>query len=305
MKVTILSYADYASSGLKIRDAVKKHTDIDIEIFAERPGFGVTKWRMPATPVMKDRKAVQKRVYESDVIHLKGDWPPTPMYMTLQLHDNIVTTVSGSSFRKQEFGGFGTFKPEQFKLAKVRTSFEPDLLYPEYGNIWTPHPIDSENQPNVWKYNSKPVLIHTPSNRKTKDTAFLEKVFDKLKDVANCYILQDKSHKVIMESRKEATVFFDQFMVGFYGNTAIEAMQYGIPTANWISQMSIDQGFKVKHPIITYEKDVNKWVEGILELIKNKDKLQEISNETKKYCDKYHSYRAVAQKWSEIYSSMV
>jgi hypothetical protein len=283
MKVTILTYADYAGSGLKVCEAIKRHTNIDIEIYAQKQGYGVRRWGIPATPVMTDRKAVQKRICESDVIHLKGDWPPSPVYAGMRIHDNIVTTVSGSSFRKKQYGGYGTFAPDKFAIAKVRTSFEPDLLYPEYGNIWTPHPIDCTGKKNVWQYKGKPVLMHTPSNRVTKDTKFLLQVFDKLKDVAECVVIEEKSHDYILKARQRATIFFDQFLVGFYGNTAIEAMQYGIPTANWISPMSVEQGFKIKHPIITYEKDVDKWVTGILQLIKDKTKLEQISKETYDY----------------------
>jgi hypothetical protein len=280
MKVTILSPADYAGSGLKLFKAIKAHTDIDIEIYSDKVSYTTTKWGIEATPVLKDRKYVQDRILKSDVIHIKGDWPPTPVFMGMRLHDNIVTTTSGSTFRKRIHGGYETYPIDGWQIAKVKTSFEPDLLYPEYGNIWTPHPIDSVGKKIEWQYNK--YLMHMPSNYTTKDTKFVRDVFDKLeKKGIRTYIATDIKHDALVQLKKKAGIYFDQFLVGFYGNAAIEAMQYGVPVANWISDLSISQGFKIDHPIITYEKNVNKWVDSIFELVNNKVKLQEISQATK------------------------
>ena len=233
MKITMLSITDYAGSGLKMCHSIKLYHDI--EIYSMSMGNSVGKWKIPAAG-MGNRGAVQNRINQSDIIHLKGDWPPTYRYGNFKLHDPIVTTVSGSLFRKKQFGGFGQYRSEQFRIAKLRTALECDLLYPEYGNVWTPYPIDSIDKPNLWQWSKVPTISHSPSNRRTKDTRFFMQVMGILakKMQIKVVMIEGLKHNQAIAKRAQSTLFCDQFMVGFYGNSAVEAMQYGIPTACWI-----------------------------------------------------------------------
>jgi hypothetical protein len=305
MKVTILTPYDFASSGLKICEAVKRNTDIDIEIYAGDIGFHVKEWKMKSTPTTVDRQAIQKRILESHVIHIKGDYPPMPTFMGFKLHDNIVTTVSGSGFRKNIYGGREEHRYSRWQIAKVRTSFEPDLLYPEYGNIWTPHPIDCGKLKDGWK--PEKIFLHTPSNRFTKNTPFVEKVFAKLQKYGyrTLIIGPGIEWKKVVELRKTSLIYFGQFMVGFYGNSEIEAMQFGVPVANWISPLSIAQGYTMKSPVLSWDLNVDKWVNEIMAVVEKNGKLEEISEDTREYCKKYHSYEAVAKQWEKIYRGML
>ena len=93
-------------------------------------------------------------------------------------------------------------------------------------------------------------------------------------------------------------------MVGFYGNSALEAMQYGIPTATWLSPMAIAQadGALRNCPVISSAKSVRGWTKMILKVLDSD--LVALSKETKQWCDNVHSYKVIAKQWDEIYKSM-
>jgi hypothetical protein len=192
---------------------------------------------------------------------------------------------------------------KEYNRAELCTSFEPDLLYPEYGSIWTPHPIDSEDQPNLWEPRDIPIIAHSPSDRKSKDTDFLLKVLEKLKRF--CKFELDMIEKVTFEEaverRRNATIFCDQFKVGFYGNSAVEAMQFGIPTVCWISPLSIRQGPQELRlcPVQSAPKTVENFV-ALFKTLLTTD-LEELSKRTKRWCDEVHGYKRIARQWDHLY----
>ena len=97
----------------------------------------------------------------------------------------------------------------------------------------------------------------------------------------------------IIEYRKRATIYFDQFRVGFYGNSAIEAMAYGIPVACWIRDDIKDC------PVITEDLDVDKWVEMIYRILN--ESMIHLSIQTMFWCNEKHSYESVARQWNDLY----
>ena len=117
-------------------------------------------------------------------------------------------------------------------------------------------------------------------------------------------LIEKVSFSEVVERRKRATLFADQFKVGFYGNSAVEAMQFGIPVVNWISPLAFKQGPKIleKCPIVTTDKKVEDFAR-LFERVLTSD-MQELSNKTKKWCDEFHSYQAVAKQMDKIYNGM-
>lgn len=304
MKVTMLSFRDYAGSAYKMWEAISQNTDVDIELFT---GSHANKLGHPIRTLVTDlnRAEVQERIDSSDVLHFKGDWPPNDGYLGLKVsHKPIIITTSGGFFRKKgPCGGLGRYSVAHYGNVTQGTSFEPDLLYPEFSDIWTPHPIDSYDKVIEWKKPEVPILMHMPTTQSKKDTNFIVAVFNELKKniEVDIRLTGKTTFARAVEMRRESTIFFDQFKVGFYGNSAIEAMQYGIPTAAWISPEARGQakGSLKGCPIITEPKDINAWVNRIIEILSSD--MTELSIKTKQWCDDIHSYQAVAKQWKEIY----
>ena len=297
-KITILSYYDWAGSGYRLYQAISKHTNHDVKFFSEKYDV-VFNHPHNTNYISDDLAGVQDRIDESDIVHIKGDTPAEFLENNTGLivsHKPIVQTVSGSHFRKKEYGGAGTFAPDMYDRCALRTSFEPDLLYPEYKGILTPLAIDSSDKPNLWKKQDPLMFSHFPSNPGVKGTKFIFEVFKKLSDKMKFRIITSKQivdFDVAMKHKLTSSVYFDQFMVGAYGNATVEMLQYGIPVACWLNH-------DTNNPIITTDLEVDKWVD----LLSDLGDLEKISKESKKYCDETHSFEAVAKQWDELYKNI-
>lgn len=305
MKIVMLSKIDYAGSGFRLFQAIRRHTQHEINLFSGPPE---NKLNHPINNLVSDknREYVQRLVNEADILHFKGDWPPEDGYLGLRIPDKkpIVITTSGSFFRKKEHKGIGRYSNKDYYRATLKTSFETDLLYPEYSDIWTPHPIDSEDKPIIYRQTAPPVFMHIPSSPDRKGTEFVKKVFDVLRRKMSCRaeIITGIDFNKSLELKKMATIYFDQFEVGFYGNSALEAMQYGIPVVCWISPMALAQSKgKLKNcPIINMNHDPLAVAENVLQIYAD----DVLSKRTKEWCDSVHGYRAIADQWNKLYNSI-
>jgi len=302
VRITILSIKDYAGSGYKLAEAIGRHTDHVVHFYTGR--YKNVFNHPTGVHVTRENVAdVQGIVDSSDIVHVKGDWPANDGYLGLKImHKPTVQTVGGGFFRKKSHGGLERYKPGDYN-ATLKTAFTPDLCYNGYSDIWTPHPIDSNAVQNTWTKPPIPVLLHMPSNKAKKDTRFAVQVMEEVKRNIPCEIrvITGVDHKTSIEEKKRATIYFDQFKVGFYGNSAIEAMQYGVPTACYI----IDPAMKyIEHsPIISGVKNAEIMAGGIINILQSS--MEELSARTWEWCNGVHSYRAVARQWNDLYAGIL
>ena len=306
MKVVILSKTDCAGSGYKLYEALIRYTDVRARMFSftSQNKFG----HEQGIVVTKENKVlVQKRVNEADIIHLKGDWPHDGSYCGIDLGNKpIVISVSGSLFRKRDYGGLGCYDMAEFNNCDVKTSLCLDLCYDDFSDIWIPHPIETQGVPVLWQYSEPPLLTHSPTRRISKNTKFALNIFDRVAEegIAETSLIEGVSFKEADVARRRSTIFFDQFKIGFYGNSAIEAMRYGIPVANWLSPELRWPEMDYYCPVLSRPRDVEQWVETLKEKLSNKHYMRMWSTATRKWCEEVHSYRAVANKLLNIYKQL-
>lgn len=304
MKIVLLSEVDYAGSAYKLFEALRRHTDHSVELFSGEQN----RLKHPVNKLVNNsnREEVQQIINEADVLHFKGDWPPRDGYLGLKIPDKpIVITTSGSFARKKEHFGLEKYSVKDYGRVTLRTSFEIDLLYPEYSDIWTPHPIDSDDKPILPKNRNDIIFMHNPSTPSTKGTEFVKKVFKILVNKIDCraVIYVGLSLKDSLETKKLSTIYFDQFRVGFYGNAALEAMQWGIPTVCWFSPWTLSQanGHLKGCPLIQADlNDPERTAYRVIESLFD-DTLPE---KTKAWCDKRHGYKAIAEQWNNLYNQL-
>jgi hypothetical protein len=323
MNVIMLSNFDYGGSGYKISQAVKRvNPDINIqEIVAHRPRFNYATGILLTKENHEEIKAIIK---DADIIHYKGDDLPTGEWNGISIPKNkpVVITLGGSGFRrhgdKRCAKGWHPIE-DYIKVSNIRTTITPDLNYPELKGIYTPTPIDSTPIPHQYSvgvckscgHQTPLVLCHSPSTRSKKGTdMFILKAVDKLqrRGVKFVFDLIEKvPHAECVIRKKESSIFIDNVCpyVGAFGNSGLEAMQYGIPTIASISQMAIDQsnGLWNELPIINCQNKDDVYL-NVKHYFENIDKLKRLSLKTKIYTDKYHSYEATGKMWREIYEKL-
>jgi len=346
----MLSERDYAGSGMRMRDAFRRHYP-EHEIHLVTYGYPVynadyvfaetvrkveiendvamsiqDRIKKVKTLRQLQKRAfanVQKMVDEADIIHFKGDEPPTrDWHGILEIPENkkIVVTVGGSQFRREAFckdAALASYQMGEYMLADLRTALTPDLNYPEYEGIYTQHAIDCENVQATFNYGytregiRKLTVAHSPSNLRKKgtDSIFLPAAAELRAQgrIFDVKIIHKVPFQKCVEMKKSAQIFFDQAGVGFYGNAALEAMQFGIPTICHISQEAIKQSngkITRDHPIIAFRKPtVNACIYAIRRAIDGN--LKQISRDTKEFCDSFHSYSTVAKMWKGLYEKLL
>lgn len=321
LKVVILSNFDYAGSGYKIAQAVMRVSpDIKVDCFTgHRPRYNYK----TGTVITKDNyKEIEKIVADADIIHFKGDDLPEDYFKGIKIPNKPkVITIGGSGFRRHGPANIARARfpiEEYIKRTHVRTVNTPDLNYPELDGIYTPLPIDSLSI--VPKYNpgacplcghKTPLIIsHSPSSRAKKGTdSVILPAMDKLRrrDVKFEFdLIYNVPFSECVGRKKDSTIFIDNISeMGFFCNSGLEAMQYGVPVICSISQQAINQsqGLCNNLPVIVCHNKDDIYL-AIKQLFANIPRLKELSQKSKAYADKYHSYEAVGKMWKEIYSKL-
>jgi len=101
-------------------------------------------------------------------------------------------------------------------------------------------------------------------------------------------------------------------IVGWYGNSAVEAAVHGIPTIAHLSEQALDQaaraGFDVRAhaPILNTAPGaaaIRRTVESYLAL--SPDRRTELSLRTRRWVEEFHSYTAVGPRLAELYDDVL
>lgn len=334
MKIVMLSHKDFGNSGWHILQALKRlgHSVYLVKISHNRLKrlgdfvFEDVQYKAPSVIGIRELitqkrkhnlkyyKIVQKAINEADVIHFKGDEPPRKKWFHVTIPDSkkTVVTVGGSNFRRKSripLAANALYPIEEYWDATIRTALTADLNYKEFKGIYTQQAIDSEAKETTWKAKKIPIIAHSPSSREKKgtDSIFLP-AMECLKRKGYHFeldIIEKVSQEECIERKKRATLFFDQCVVGFYGNAALEAMQFGIPTITWISREAVLQSNGkinyAKCPVISPEPTVESFVKYMERFLSNPQRQKKLSERTKTFCDSFHSYRAVGKMWEKIY----
>lgn len=297
----MLSSRDCCASGYRLCEAINENTDHSIKLYQFRANNG---WDHPRGTFVtnKNLRRVQREVNNADIIHVKGDkswrnlYPEMKHYPNLKInHKPIVLTLSGDFTRAKEFGGLGHGR-EMYKAVKVITAQEAGLNH-DWVDFMTFFAIRQTE--TTWQRSDLPILQHIPSNRDTKKTEFVFEIIKRLKKKVIFDFAENITFKEILERKKKATMYFDQFLCGWYGNNGAESMNYGIPVVNWISDFC--KQF-VDTPVITSNGNADEWA-AMIDKILDSD-MKGLSQKTKEYCIKHHSYKSVAKQWDEIYGQI-
>jgi hypothetical protein len=263
----------------------------------------------------------QKLVDRADVIIFKGDEPPARDIYKLRIPVTtpIAIVTSGSNFRRKALHPTAmkaAWDFDEYKIADLRFANSAEMAYPEAGFNWMPMTIDSRKKSNriiTRKRYDQPVRIaHSPSHRGRKGTKIFLTAMAVLQAKGYNFtvdIIESKPLHFCLASKKKATLFYDQNQVGFYGNSAIEAMQWGIPTFAWIAPAAYQQSGGIltreNNPIVDCGTDVESMVNAFEPFLTDPDLIKATSMKTKEYCDNVHSYEATGKRWEKELCAIV
>ena len=141
---------------------------------------------------------------------------------------------------------------------------------------------------------------------------FLDDTVKALKDKYTFTLdtIEGVSHKECLKHKKDCTVFWEKVTPysEAYGNSAIEAGMYGIPTVVYLSERARNQarGALKDMPFINAEPGVESCTKTLDTLLgATVSDLRDLSKRTKEWVDKTHSYEAVGKQYVDIYDRLL
>jgi glycosyltransferase involved in cell wall biosynthesis len=165
-------------------------------------------------------------------------------------------------------------------------------------------PIDLSMFENVgvqWTVGSPLKIAHIPNHSHFKGTRYFEKAVERLRSEGwEIEILRAEGvpNKKVIEIYSCADVVADQFIAGFHGYAAIEAMALGKPVLCYLRNQEVVLGGELC-PIIS--SDPKQIYDVLLKILSGKIQLSDIGKKSRQYVERYYSLNAVSERLASMY----
>ncbi|CAG7623743.1 hypothetical protein PAESOLCIP111_02557 [Paenibacillus solanacearum] len=151
--------------------------------------------------------------------------------------------------------------------------------------------------------NKNPMIIHAPTNREFKGSAYVEKAIDDLKRThAFTYrAIEKMNHQQAMQMYLEADIIVDQILCGTYGMLSVEAMAMGKVVVAYVRDDVLAK-FPDDLPIVVANPDTIRDV--LRSLIEDPKRRRKVGKAGRAYVESFHSVDKVVPKLLGIYSKI-
>jgi hypothetical protein len=261
---------------------------------------------------------------EADIIHIKdqtGFWDGRnnlPKTLLTQFRKPMVYTLYGGTARKDESDpGFQAYvNPHDAVIAMT-----PDLCFEWSGAEFIPHNIDEEKYPFCWQDGK--LILHTPSSPHRKGTELFDPAARMVASAigGKVEIITGTKHDYVMRHKSLATIFFDQAgretdenggkLIGWYGNSALEAAVFGVPTMAHLSREAIERANRAGYDVEKESKilNVDPTEDGIYSVLnsffeESESHRRDRAASTRRWIEKVHSYKATSVQLSAVYERL-
>lgn len=111
-------------------------------------------------------------------------------------------------------------------------------------NLWVNTTMDLTDIHPSFKTNKIPVIVHAPTNFKTKGTSYVQQAVEQLKAEGKQFefrLFHKVPYKEVIDFiRSEADIVVDQLISGGFGSLAMEAMSFGKPVCAYVLDEILD-----------------------------------------------------------------
>ena len=339
-RVLMVAPKDFAGSTYKLAEAVNRHTSYAVRLVT----FEFHQFKYPVDLVVPEcddarLQAVLKLAGKAAILHLKDEhswflgWEQFPnlrLLNALFFADEFAHTCKVFT----HYGGYARkLKQDARYMARVtqfdgRIAMTPDLNYDWFNGDYVPHAIDTDRITPSWRDSS--ILAHSPSTPATKATDMFEEAVALLKkyhqDVWRNWsvdIITGVSYEDCMTRKRKASLFFDQAgwhargrlgiedVIGWYGNSAVEAMAFGIPTMAHLSDVALVRAEKAgcsvaDIPVINVPRTRDGLAEAILSFAtQSPGEREALSERTRQFAVEFHGYNAVGKRMADVYDRLL
>jgi glycosyltransferase involved in cell wall biosynthesis len=328
---------DYSGSFYKWATAVNQYSEYAVRLVTlQFHEFGyIQDLVLPISHQCE--KSIRTIISEADAIHIKDElgFFPEGKKARNELPLDIFT-ASGKPLVYTLYGGKARrfchdyYYRDHINSFDVAVAMTPDIAYPWIERCYfVPHSVDVDAFPYDWRDGK--TISHSPSSPSRKGTELFLEAIEKLDPSLQIKLnlIQGVSHAECIARKRKSTLFFDQagwqksnypgkhLTIGWYGNSALEAMVHGIPTIAHLDNAALDNAARLgvdmrkKCPVINVPMIYgNGGVEGMIENIErffrlSKDERKELSLKTRKWVEEFHSYEVNSQQLADIYGRLL
>ncbi len=197
---------------------------------------------------------------------------------------------------------------EMDELSDLNLTFEYDhtLRHPSINFLFFPFEGTKIEPASDEGYSSSKVLrvVHSPTHRYIKGTEFVLDAIEKVKKKKQFefVLLENLPRDEIIKIKSTCHIAIDQ--IGNrggtgYGISSLETLSMGLPT---ITDMNCGMDtWLPENPFIVAGKD--NLAEKLTQLLDNEELRMKKRDESRKWVEKYHSYRSVFEKLTQYYKS--
>jgi glycosyltransferase involved in cell wall biosynthesis len=167
--------------------------------------------------------------------------------------------------------------------------------------------IDLKKWPYVGvSLESRPIrIVHAPNHPQFKGSRFLFECVGELK--AEGYpveldVVTGMSNDEAMEIYKRADIVADQFLIGWHGNFAVEAMALGKPVVAYIRKPEVYLPKGIQCPIVSATPDSLK--RTLVSLIENPELRRDLGSQGRRYVEQVFSLERVGERMARLYGQL-
>ncbi len=149
----------------------------------------------------------------------------------------------------------------------------------------------------------RPLVVHAPSNRERKGTAFVIAACAELP--VELDIVEGVPHEEARARYARADIVVDQLNAGWHGVFALESMALGKPVVSYLKPDVVErsaEGYGIRLPIVPATKDT--LVEALRPLVDQPALRREIGAAGRSYVEQVHDIDRVTDRLLAIYRSL-
>ena len=150
---------------------------------------------------------------------------------------------------------------------------------------------------------ARPLVVHAPSNREKKGTAYVVAACERLG--LELDIVEGVPHEEARERYARADLAVDQLNAGWHGIFALEAMALGKPVVTYLKRDVVaraEAAYGVEVPIVPATKQT--LVDALRPLVDSPSERRRIGAESRAYVERVHDIDRIADRLIDIYSRL-
>lgn len=170
--------------------------------------------------------------------------------------------------------------------------------------FFSPEDIPVSSKENKCKYPDRPIrILHWTNHPGIEGTDLIKNAIESLKNKGykiEFVYLKGVSHKEVMNEIPKSDLTIGKMKMGYYANSQIEAMAFGVPTITWVRPEFMTDELENSGFIFTHIFELEKTLEHYLN---NPQELAEKRAIARSSILKLHDNSAIARRYSDIYQN--